>query len=38
METDTVVNPTPKKLAHLLDKLLENEWGFLDEPWATIQA
>ena len=33
METDTLVNPTPKKLARLFDKLLENEWGFLDEPW-----
>ena len=33
METDTAENPTPKKLARLLDNLLENEWGFLDEPW-----
>jgi DDE superfamily endonuclease len=33
METDTAQNPTPKKLARLLDDLLENEWGFLDEPW-----
>ena len=31
---DTVGNkPMPKKLLQLFDNLLENEWGFLDEPW-----
>lgn len=31
---DTVGNkPMPKKLLRLFEKLLENEWGFLDEPW-----
>jgi DDE superfamily endonuclease len=31
---ETVGNkPMPKKLLRLFDELLENEWGFLDEPW-----
>ena len=33
METATKDNPVPKKLAILLEDLLEHEWGFLDEPW-----
>jgi hypothetical protein len=33
MDTATKDNPVPKKLAILLEDLLEHEWGFLDEPW-----
>jgi hypothetical protein len=31
---ETIGNkPMPKKLFQLYEKLLENEWGFLDEQW-----
>jgi len=33
MESAIGDKPMPKKLARLLEDLLENEWGILDEPW-----